>query len=256
VPQRGEKDESTRKAIKSKLEAVISKGCLVRGEVKSFTSFFSVPKGEGDVRIVYDGTKSGLNAQLWSPWFPLPTIETNLWSVNPGYYMGDIDFSKQFLNFMLHEKVRKYTGVDVTPFFPEWVTNSNRTLWFHWERCGLGFVPSPYIAIQGTLFAEEVIRGDHTCKNNIFRWDNISLNLRGSNNYNTAEPWVAKMRTNESSPPIIANDLVIYVDDARTAACQYNECRLASRRVPSITNHFGLQDAAQKHRDPSCTPGP
>jgi hypothetical protein len=92
---------------------VISKGCLVRGEVKSFTSFFSVPKGEGDVRIVYDGTKSGLNAQLWSPWFPLPTIETNLWSVNPGYYMGDIDFSKQFLNFMLHEKVRKYTGVDV-----------------------------------------------------------------------------------------------------------------------------------------------
>jgi len=78
VLQRGEKDESTRKAIKSKLEAVMSKGYLVRREVKSLTSFFSVPKGEGDVRIVYDGTISGLNSQLCAPGFPLPTIETHL----------------------------------------------------------------------------------------------------------------------------------------------------------------------------------
>jgi len=66
----------------------------------------------------------------------------------------------------------------------------------------------------------------------------------------------AKMRANKSSPPIIANDLVIYVDDTRTTTCQYNECRLVSRRVASIANYLELQDAAQKRRDPSCTPGP
>jgi hypothetical protein len=66
--------------------------------------------GDGDVRVVYDGTKSGLNGQLWAPWFPLPTIDTHLWYTGPGFYMGDIDFSEQFLNFMLHEKLRKYAG--------------------------------------------------------------------------------------------------------------------------------------------------
>jgi hypothetical protein len=29
--------------------------------VKSLTSFFTVPKGDDDIRIVYNGTQSGLN---------------------------------------------------------------------------------------------------------------------------------------------------------------------------------------------------
>jgi hypothetical protein len=112
VPQRGEKDPTMHDAIKNKLNGAISKGYLARGEVRSLTSFFTVPKGDGDVRVVYDGANSGLNRQLWAPWFTLPTIDTHLRSIGPGLYMGDIDFSEQFLNFMLHEKLRKYAGVD------------------------------------------------------------------------------------------------------------------------------------------------
>jgi hypothetical protein len=59
--------------------------------VTSLMSFFSVPKEENDIRMVYDETKSGLNSILWAPWFPLPTIEMHLCSVVPGTYMGDID---------------------------------------------------------------------------------------------------------------------------------------------------------------------
>jgi hypothetical protein len=54
----------------------------------------------------------------------------------------------------------------------------------------------------------------------------------------------------------MANDLVTYVDDVRTSASDYDECRQVSRRVASIANYLGLQDAARKRRDPSTTPGP
>jgi hypothetical protein len=103
-------------AIIVKLRTVREKEYLVPGKVKSLTSFFAVHKGEGDVTIVYDGTKSGLNGQLWAPWFPLPSVNSHLCCTQPGSYMGDIDFSEQFLNFMLHERIRPYAGVDLTLF--------------------------------------------------------------------------------------------------------------------------------------------
>jgi hypothetical protein len=256
VLQRGEKYTSTRNAIKGKLSAVMAKGYLTQEEIKSLTSFFAVPKGEGDVRIVYDVTKSGLNNQLWAPWFPFPTIDTHLRSIGAGYYMGHIDFSEQFLNFILHEKVRKYAGVDITPFFPELVDSTKHVLWLHWQRCGMGFVPSPYNAIQGTLFAEEVIKGDHLDPNNIFRWNSVKLNLLGDPYYNPSNPWVYKEQLNEPKEASMANDLVIYVDDVRMSASDYDECRQVSRRVASNANYVGLQDAARKRRDPCTAPGP
>jgi len=67
---------------------------------------------------------------------------------------------------------------------------------------------------------------------------------------------VYKERLNESKRVTIANDLVIYVDDLRTTAPGYDECRQVSRRVASLANYLGLQDAARKCRDPSDAPGP
>ena len=47
-------------------------------EVASLMSFFYVPKGKDDIRMVYDGTKCGLNGAVWVPSFFLPTMETHL----------------------------------------------------------------------------------------------------------------------------------------------------------------------------------
>jgi hypothetical protein len=52
------------------------RGYIAMGERKSLIFFFDIPKGLDDIRVVYDGTRSGLNAALRAPWFPLPTVDS------------------------------------------------------------------------------------------------------------------------------------------------------------------------------------
>jgi hypothetical protein len=64
VPQAPERDESVRKAVESKLHKFITTGYLTHGNVTSLVNYFAVPKGDADVHLVFDGTKSGLNGVL------------------------------------------------------------------------------------------------------------------------------------------------------------------------------------------------
>jgi hypothetical protein len=72
-PQRGEADPVMRGLLKRKLKTVLDRRYLEKEYVKSLTTFFGVSKGTDDIRVVFDGTGSGLNAALWAPWFSLPT---------------------------------------------------------------------------------------------------------------------------------------------------------------------------------------
>lgn len=123
LSQRGEPDPNLCDCIKGKLRKVREKGYIILGTVKSLTSFFTVPKGDDDIRIVYNGTQSGLNESIWAPWFTLPTIERHLRTMMPGTFMGDLDIGEQFLNFILHTKVQPYAWVDFAAYFPEEVVN-------------------------------------------------------------------------------------------------------------------------------------
>ena len=105
--------------MKAKLSNIRLKGYLEKGSVLSLTSYFAVPKGPDDIRMVYDGTKSGLNEALWVPSFGLPTIDTLLQSVEESTWMSDVDIGEMFLNFMIHPDIRPYCGVDLTPYFGE-----------------------------------------------------------------------------------------------------------------------------------------
>jgi len=165
--------------------------------------------------------------------------------------MGDIDIGEMFLNFMLHPRMQQHAGVDLTPFFPEELTANRKVIWEHWCRCGMGFRFSPYQAVQGILFAEMFIRGDRHDPTNVLRWDRVVLNLPGSLSYSPASSWVYKIR----SDGFLASDFLIYVDDVRTMGSSAEDCRLVSRRVASMINYLGLQDAARKRREPSLTPG-
>jgi hypothetical protein len=82
--------------------------------VKSLTTFFGVPKGEDDMRVVYDGSLPGLNAALWCSWFILTNTNSHLITVEPGMFMRDVDIAEMFMNFFLDWHLRNYAGVDLT----------------------------------------------------------------------------------------------------------------------------------------------
>ena len=240
------KDAKNKEKVLEKLADIRRKGYVEAGKVESLISFFEVPKGESDIRMVYDGTKSGLNDALWAPWFPLPTVETMLRSVTGGTWLGDNDVGEMFLNFMLHEEVRRLCGVDFTLYFPEELSEEHQFLWARWTRCAMGLRTSPYQAVQGMLWAQEMILGKPDQEDNVFRWDAVKLNLPGSEDYDPSEPWVCKVRMDG----VLASDIHVYVDDIRTTAHSEEECWKASQRVSSVLAYLGLQDAARKRRPP------
>ena len=250
--QRPERDVMVRTRMRQKLMLVRNRRYIRRGRVDSLTSYFSVPKGEDDVRMVYDGTKSGLNEAMWVPRFPLPTADTHLRGLEPGTFCADSDIGEMFLNFILHEEARFLCGVDFTEMFGEELTPGQKVIWERWERCAMGLTSSPYQTVQAVLVAEEVIKGDPSDSSNVFAWDEVRMNLPGQENYDANLSWVSKVRVSDGR---IACDLYLYVDDARTTGPDAEECRLAARRVTSMFNHLGIQDAARKRRWPSMDAG-
>jgi hypothetical protein len=100
-PQPREKDPAVVTAVRGKFDKFRGKGYVAKGTVAGLTSYFTVPKGEGDVRLVFDGTMSGLNKVIWSPSFTLPSLNSLLANLEPGTWMADIDVAEQFYNFLL-----------------------------------------------------------------------------------------------------------------------------------------------------------
>jgi hypothetical protein len=71
LSQRKEKDPEVRLSMDAKLMKVFVRGYFIYEMILSLMSFFAVPKGDTDIRLVHNGTSSGLNAHLWAPWFAL-----------------------------------------------------------------------------------------------------------------------------------------------------------------------------------------
>ena len=251
--QREPKNEEVLRLMREKLDVIRKKGYVEKGTINSLMSFFDVPKGHDDIRMVYDGSKSGLNDSLWAPWFPLPTVECLVRSVEPGYYMADNDVGEMFHNFMLHDDLRKFCGLDLTLFFKDspGVKYEKGRLWERWNRLAMGLRNSPYNAIQGMMVAKDEILGDRTNENNVFRWDAVRLNLPGSKEYDPSKSWIAKIRKDG----VVAADVFIYVDDVRTSAPSEEEAWTASQQTSSTLGHLGLQDAARKRREPGQETG-
>ena len=241
--------------IHKKLENIREKGYVEGGQIDSLMSYFNVPKGKDDVRMVYDGSKSGLNDRLWAPWFPLPTIDWSIRALKPGYFMADNDVGEMFHNFMLDENIRKFCGLDLSVYFKDDKTalyDKMGRYWRRWNRLAMGLRPSPYCAVQGMMIAKEVILGDqYDVKNNVFHWETVRLNLPGNSDYDPSEAWVSKMRHDGG----VAADVFIYVDDIRSCAPTELEAWHSSQRTSTKLAFLGIQDATRKRRQPGSEAG-
>jgi hypothetical protein len=203
------------------------------GVVKSLTTFFGVPKGEDDMRVVYDGSLPGLNAALWCPWFMLPNTNSHLRTVEPGTFMSDVDISEIFLNFFLDWHLRKYAGVYLTTYFDDDLGKGKDTFWVRWKRITMGLMPSPFCAVRIMAWLDETVFGGHLDQDNVFRWDMVELNLPGMRSYITSKHWVYKKRSNDER---IAADVLTYIDYARPTGPSEEECWQAARKYASPCN--------------------
>jgi hypothetical protein len=190
MPQRAERNPTLKDRVKEKLDKILKQIYFEVGLVNSLITFFGVPKGEDDMRVVYDGSLPGLNAALWCPWFMLPNTNSHLRTVEPGTFMSDVDIDEMFLNFFLDWHLRKYAAVDLTSYFDDDLGKGKYTFWVRWSRIAMGIMPFPFCAVQIMAWLDETVFGDHLDQDNVFWWDVVELNLPGMPSYSPSKPWV------------------------------------------------------------------
>ena len=251
--------QDKRSAVGKKLNKVFERGYILPGLVKSTIDFFDVEKGSSDIRVVYNGTSCGLNDALFAPSFWLPNAATASRPLMPYSWMADADMGEMFPNFPMDKKIHSVSGIDVTqlqeymPNLPKpEVSGSRNKIHLRWERLFMGMKPSPYNAVRYFYWAEELARGNPEDSTNPFHYSEVTLNLPGMESYDPTSPHVFKWN---SSVERIAGEVVTFIDDMRACGFSKENTWQIIRRLTSVLQHLGIQDAPRKRR-PSCqSPG-
>ena len=244
--QRLPKEKAMVAQMTKKFEKVRAKAYVSEGTVLSMINCFAVAKGDDDIRLVYDGTKSGLNACVWAPNFFLPSVDSMLMNMNVHTWCADLDLSEMFLNYPLHKDLAPYAGVDYTA-----ILQADKAVWLRWNRMFMGFTPSPYITGKMFGWTIDVIMGDRWDNTNPFRWDSVAENFPGTPAYDPCQPRLVRMSESK-----IAAAIEAYVDDLRLLGHSELNCHAATSRAAKLLQYLGQQNATRKYRPPHVKPGP
>ena len=248
--QRIPKDKGILKLMVEKLVKVRDRGYigkLLQGSIKGLTHYFAVPKGDKDIRMVYDMTASGLNKALWAPKFWMPTMVNIVDCSTDDTWFGDVDAGEMFLNFPLDRRIRKYCGIDLS-----WMSEEGETLWECWNRMAMGMCPSPWVTIRLLMFMMEIVIGNPLEPSNPFRWDQVILNLPGNPSYDPGMPRVYKWNNLANA---IACDCKFFCDDFRITGPNELLTKQATHRLETTMSYLGVQDATRKRRKVTKRPG-
>jgi hypothetical protein len=199
--------------LSSKLDKVLEQYYIRKGQVQGYIDYFDVPKGAEDIRVVYHGTESGLNAQLWAPLFHMPTGTTAVDVMAFNTWLTDSDIGEMFPNFPMDPRIRSRAGVDLKALvncLKNYSAPMNEDEKYRWEHLFMGMGPSPYIAARMYYVAEELCRGPPLLPNNPMGYDEVRLNLSGADDYTPTLPRVIKWNRKATS---IAGDFVTFVYD-------------------------------------------
>ena len=108
----------------------------------------------------------------------------------------------------------------------------------------MGFTPSPYNSTNMYLISEEMIRGDRQDPSNAFQWQEICLNLPGTEPYDPNHAWISKQRNDGS----LASDFVCFMDNQRLARSSPERIYEVGHALSTIESYLGIQDALRKLR--------
>ncbi len=216
-----------------------------------------MPKGEDDIRLVYDATANQLNECVWVPTFWLPTIDSLVRGVDKDSWMTDRDIGDMFLNFQLNEAVVPFTGVNLLSLYDHEDEPGPR--WAVWDRNLMGFAASPYNSIKMALIAEEVCRGNQHKRGvgrdgkelNPFQWQLVRLNLPGTRAYGPCLAWISKIRSDGRA----TCNIFAFVDNERVTGPDENLTWQASHILAAKQSYLGIQDTGRKARPCGEQPG-
>lgn len=257
--------QSQQGLVASKLDTMVKRDYLEPGHVTNTVHYFAVPKGDSDVRVVFDGTSSGLNATLWAPNFFLPSARSAAMSMGFGTWMADMDFGEMFHNFHMDPRIRPFSGVELgslAPLLPNLSPKENKETKaghpskLRWTRLFMGMRPSPYLAIRHYYWGEEFARGNPSRLDNPMGYDKVILNLPGMANYDPSNPKVIKWRNDPDAGTCgghVAGDVVTFVDDVRITGYSKSNCWKVYHQFASRMQYLGMQNAPRKFRPPSQT---
>jgi hypothetical protein len=144
-----------------KLEKLLRRRYVVPGKFVLAVPRFPVPKGADDIRVVWDLAKNGLNKEMFTPSFFLPTMATYLRRLQTGSYCGDFDIGEQFHNYQLHRAEQVYCGVDVPSELRDKLRGEGIPVEgpMRWDRLVFGWQSSPYLALRMLARAIELAKG-------------------------------------------------------------------------------------------------
>ena len=172
-----------------KIAKLISRRYIEAGPVKVVIPRMCVPKGDDDVRVVWDMTRNGVNPGLFASTFYLIGIYSLMDRIDEGMWIADLDCGEMFNNYTLHEDEQEYAGVYLSD-------PVRKKLWDHygeqfkkdygwtevprflrWARLPFGWRRSPIMAIRMMLRSIELAKGRPDDISSPFQFATMRLNL-------------------------------------------------------------------------------
>ena len=238
-----------RRLYLDKIKRLVQANYLIPGVIKWDIRCFGVPKGDNDIRLVYDGARSGVNKVVYIPTFFVPTSLSLCRILMLNAHQMDEDVGEMFVNYPMLASFRRYCGVKLTRF--KEVKDFSDEDWLAWSRLWFGFKPSPHLAVRFLGIALDYARGDPYDSSNPFHWSEAKVNLPCSDNFNPSLPWLCEW--NESAQAM-SGDFVSFIDDFRITGYSVENCWQCGRRLGSRLQSLGIQEAARERKPPSLAP--